>query len=1222
MAAILTEPLEMFNAYVVDFSCSVGYGAESSTMQMTLAEDLNHVDSNNNPSPKTIKHKKPRLDEDGKFIPDGNGSVEFDIVDGFPEVGTCCQFKFEGFEFVGIFQRYNYNQSISGNLYDVTFESPSKALDGVQVILDKFEGTVFTENTRYLPSEGANFTSQIRNVYNPFGLRENRSFGGIFGGSGRNEFGFDAKELLSLIEQISRSEFTFDNPSGNPGTDTDTNDDDEEIIGGPIHFGESKFTINFGDLQSLLPDFLRIKGDFQSINAIVQECTDMILHDYVTYIEPTVTQVSTGYGTGIIPQQQFVQEIQNGVSLPQMDIDYNITGPVISFKYLDKKPQPQPNVVETLVNQKKSTTLISATNGKELADAVTQKLIIGGDATRVWHAGMQYMIPVYGKDHQGAWLTGNGFDDQASVPVCLDNGSIYSSKVIELRAALSGFKTWCWYHVVGKAYGYTNINNPIFSQFARMTTSVFSSMSNNALSPFGVSAGFDGSVAQAAAQQDALDGIQGRSDGSQVFDAVLNTAQNYYGKTYFIMLPVEPGGLNNNIRFTEQKSESAWQMADSAWDPTFTIKDIEAYDDEGRLKACAGYFPSYSAGSKRFDRDFSEIESPLPYVMPAADLIGATNVTVDKKIYWRQNPYFQSNNNPYDDVSAMVHVTVPRVFENVIDASMSSATSGPRAGMDGVFNAVAGGSNNPQLAQLAGSSQWSSYSQGFSNYASLENGVLALKFMPRAVRPFEVSLPQSSIRYTWGPWYRYSAHRGKAEVEQSDQLRPEVFGSARVMDQSAFALAGAAVADMYQSESGTVELAEFPQYNFAERFNTNGPYITKMSVKVGTSGITTSYEFSTWTRKFGKIAKYNIDRIAAINKNKIAAMRTAKEDGAGGRRSSPQSGSSQAQKQQAQNPIMTNFMSGLKVPMAIGQALFTGQSVWAMSNKDGSVSVNDFARKVKLGGQVYNAYDVSFGCTQEQLFSPVGVQHPNNVRVKPDANLPAPKNGFSYIRKPDSLSDTKDGLFDFQNSKQVSPTSFDLDPYFRFEKVDFGATVTNDFQWFGGNQNNLAFERRDNVSNNADEYRTYGVKGPMLMSGWGYDVNGNPVPGKQNKQFDPQIPSEDRSSWKSGPVDLKWDEERQVWAGGLQFVEGVLTSAIKKATSPDAPDKSGKMKLRRRFFDGNSYKWNSTEEEITITNRDPSLAVSTSGSYDIYCMCVRINYEWRVVYVSCDSLSQ
>ena len=47
----LTEPLEMFNAYVVDFTSSVGYGAESSTMQMTLVEDPDNVDSNGNPSP-------------------------------------------------------------------------------------------------------------------------------------------------------------------------------------------------------------------------------------------------------------------------------------------------------------------------------------------------------------------------------------------------------------------------------------------------------------------------------------------------------------------------------------------------------------------------------------------------------------------------------------------------------------------------------------------------------------------------------------------------------------------------------------------------------------------------------------------------------------------------------------------------------------------------------------------------------------------------------------------------------------------------------------------------------------------------------------------------------------------------------------------------------------------------------------------------------------------
>ena len=47
------------------------------------------------------------------------------------------------------------------------------------------------------------------------------------------------------------------------------------------------------------------------------------------------------------------------------------------------------------------------------------------------------------------------------------------------------------------------------------------------------------------------------------------------------------------------------------------------------------------------------------------------------------------------------------------------------------------------------------------------------------------------------------------------------------------------------------------------------------------------------------------------------------------------------------------------------------------------------------------------------------------------------------------------------------------------------------------------------------------------------------------------------------------------------------------------------------------------EEEVIITNRDPSLKVDVDeaeeNGYVPYVMLVRINYEWRVVYVSCDN---
>ena len=1226
----LTEPLEMFNAYVVDFTSSVGYGAESSTMQMTLVEDPDNVDSNGNPSPKTIQHKEPRLDEDGKMIPDGQGSVEFDTVAGFPEVGTCCQFRFGGFEFVGIFQRYNYNQSLGGNTYDITFESPSKALDGVQVILDKFEGTVFTEGNRYLPSEGANFTSQINNIYNPFGIKENYAFGGLFGGSGRNEFGFDAKELLTLIEEISRSEHTLDIGNQDPSPDASTNSDDEEIIGGPIHFGESKFTIDFGELKGLIPSFLRIKGDFQSINAILQECTDIIVHDYVTFIKPTTTRVQIGSGGGIVPTPIFEEKVLNGVTLPTLDDDENVTGPVISFSYLNKTSQPNPGVIETLVNDKKSTTLISATNGKELADVTTQKLMIGDKATRVWHAGMQYMIPVYGKDLNGEWLLGAGFSDTDIAPVLLPNGAVYNAHIAELKAACSGFDTWSWYHVVGSAYGYTNVTNPVFSSFARMSQSKFNKLIQNVMTPYAMISSFNGDHLRSMAQKDALNHLQGNSNTSnEMFTAVLNTAKNYYGKTYFVMLPVEPGGIDNNIRFVKEKSESAWAISDSGWDPDFTIKDIDGYDDEGRLKACAGYIRSRTTSNGVFTRDFGNAGRTLPYVIPGfgTTLVGTTEVTIDNKIYWRQNPYFQQNNNPYDDVSAMVHVTVPGVYEFVNgglnretgpQAEDRELTTGPRAAMDGIFGFFAG-----LGAPVGMAGGYSGGLDGVSSFGSMENAALSLKYMGSAVRPFEISIPQNSSRYTWGPWYRYSSKRGKAEIEQNSQLRPEVFGSVDVLDEAAFALVGSAVADMYQSESGTVELAEFPEYNIAERFTGSGPYVTKISCKVGTGGITTNYEFSTWTRNFGKIAKYNVDRIAAINKNKIQALKqrssnipTSPLSGGGGGGGS--AGGGGVQEAGALKPKVNNFFTGLPVPMAAAGGAANnpdGAQVWLMSGKNGESVGEDLIRKVQFGNNSVHAYDITFGCSQEQILSPIGVVS-TVQRVETGQHYEGMRSYLPYIKDPKEADDSTGTKFSFN---LVNPSAADLDPYFGpksydgWGKVDYGVTIVDDFATVSQGGNHMAFEDKNNTSQKSKEYRTYGLRGPILLSGWGYDVDGIPVPRGERDlpdQFNGSF-SQNRSGWKTGPVDLRWDEDRQVWAGGYQIVEGFLTTEVKPANGQN-PDGESTVQIYKDTGGG----LQATGEEIKVKNLDKHLEIKEN--LPLYASCIRINGNWRFLYIGCD----
>jgi len=96
-----------------------------------------------------------------------------------------------------------------------------------------------------------------------------------------------------------------------------------------------------------------------------------------------------------------------------------------------------------------------------------------------------------------------------------------------------------------------------------------------------------------------------------------------------------------------------------------------------------------------------------------------------------------------------------------------------------------------------------------------------------------------------------------------------------------------------------------------------------------------------------------------------------------------------------------------------------------------------------------------------------------------------------------------------------------------------------------------------------------------------------------------------------------------VWAGGLSFVEGKLTESIQPAGGIDDPDTSGEALIYRRKSNNGKLEWSDAfGEKVKITNRDPSLKVDIDkANYDIYVMLVRINYEWRVVYVSCDDFA-
>lgn len=187
----------------------------------------------------------------------------------------------------------------------------------------------------------------------------------------------------------------------------------------------------------------------------------------------------------------------------------------------------------------------------------------------------------------------------------------------------------------------------------------------------------------------------------------------------------------------------------------------------------------------------------------------------------------------------------------------------------------------------------------------------------------------------------------------------------------------------------------------------------------------------------------------------------------------------------------------------------------------------------------------------------------------------------------------------------ASPTSYDLDPYFYFNANDF-SIVAKDIPSTGAGKNyNI---KKDPVQN---QVRTMGFKGPILLSGWGYDVCGLPVPNLKGSVVSGEYSfkektAQQRQNWKTGPIDLRWHNKRKTWVGGHEMLEGYLLEDLNAPTSKNSST-SAKMLVFRSV--GSNGLSNNRKETITVVNRDPSLSLKDGD----YAIAVDINYEWRIL---------
>lgn len=125
----------------------------------------------------------------------------------------------------------------------------------------------------------------------------------------------------------------------------------------------------------------------------------------------------------------------------------------------------------------------------------------------------------------------------------------------------------------------------------------------------------------------------------------------------------------------------------------------------------------------------------------------------------------------------------------------------------------------------------------------------------------------------------------------------------------------------------------------------------------------------------------------------------------------------------------------------------------------------------------------------------------------------------------------------------------------RFYESGHNINLVNNLSGVGENTDGDLNPYKELAYHNTVQYsagiRGVGLRGPLIISGPGYDINNKPVPADTGNpdKFAPDA-FRNPSKWPSGPVDLRWDDDRKVWSAtgvgkeGVRHIKFAIVSAV------------------------------------------------------------------------------
>lgn len=1118
---------------VRSFGASIGWNEQASTVSIDLVQD----------DCAPIEGTKIYYDIDSKQ------PIEYNQADpGYldPSLGSPCFFKYGRFEFTGLLSNIKRGGiNTNKNLYTVTLTSPVEILKSAEVILGEYAGEIFQNN-----------------VFNVYGALE-KEFGiacttfeqdpvdgpifgstaGGYGGAGRTDAGLPWPKVRQKLVQLTSSIPTEPNdlpfsPNGRirfPG-------------GGNGGFGllpadvlgVSEYTLDFSEIPVSETD-IRIAGSNADILSIVSQVCQEFAHDY--FIELV-------YSSGI---------------------------KIIKFRTVSRIQEPPTGQIAQFIdNLSASSNLVNAQYGQELRSEIGSKMLIGGQKRSMYQ--VDNGVPLSGADPDSDYIdanfNGNQYLKDTIVPYYgkSPEGDIYypiaDSVEAESRNADGEEET------ITYDKSYINIDLRILNdslsvvqfpssikllikeiQAAQTYSSWYSYTLSAASSPLG---GEIGALIKAAAP-----GLHSEYDRSKLIDDNGKTIDHIPAFTG-LDLSQAIGDCKKIYRFIAEIYQNS-QTKVMVRIP-YTCAKLNSEEQEVGPNVSTSLITSDQPAPGGWTETSAILSLPNPGGI--IDYFKNEDGTIPPLASFRVSP--NSNFSGLGDTKYYYNIIegVATLFVQVgvndeIEFLDRNLAKSPRVILDipNVSSSIPEDLTSERNNRLA---EFDALSRVDPNLIKTDElaELIAESSRPLPPEPIAVAIPFVSNEITYGPWIpdNISEEPGPTQIEKNDTLVPWTYGSYANMQAIAQVIANSSVANMRVSENGSVTVPAAPTISLGEAIQSVGPNLTALTVNAGADGgINTTYTFRTYAQKFGILSKYNANELSnrLSNLNKFNAKQRLQD--------SVSRIKSANVKRIASLPKIKLSDKGEKgvVEEVLEEGAVTNIHVGSVTDVDRSVepegggpsqAIETFNRPGAATKSFKNLRleTSNDGFDSKAIMSDDGFYRP--VSLTGGGGLPRlakPKiTGVNYDGEsgPETLTSP---FFNFlmnpsategMHTGDTGTAGHDIQVLARRDYAFYTGETGVDTSYTLTMPNNIV--EGENITDYTDDYRFFALRGPLMMQGWGYDLNDKPIPNAADEegpassgdftdenltnQFLPNWLQKSKT-WPVAPIDLRFDRDRGVW---------------------------------------------------------------------------------------------